>query len=61
MKVIITRIIIGFAMTIGAVLILLIAALNKNASLLVAGVIMTLSGLSFIWFSNLTRKLGKPR
>ena len=60
LQVVVARMIIGFVMTVGAVLILTIAFLDKNASLLFAGILITLSGLTFIWFANLTNKLGNP-
>ena len=58
LQVIVARMVIGFIMAVGAVLILTIAMLDKNASLLFAGILMTISGLTFIWFAGLTKKLG---
>jgi hypothetical protein len=52
------RMILGFLMSIGAVLILALAINNKNVSLLFAGLLIFLSGISFIWFANFTRRLG---
>lgn len=60
MAVIIFRMASGFILTIGAVLILTIAVLDKNASLLFTGLLIALSGINFIWFAGLTKKLGQP-
>lgn len=60
MAVIIFRMASGFILTIGAVLILTIAVLDKNASLLFTGLLIALSGINFIWFASLTKKLGQP-
>ena len=57
MQVIVLRMITGFLMAVGAVIILAIAFLDKNMSLLVAGILIALSGINFILFANATRRL----
>ena len=57
MPVIVLRMITGLLMAVGAVLIFAIAFLNKNVSLLVAGILIVLSGINFILFANATRNL----
>ena len=57
MPLIVLRMITGFLMAVGAVIILAIAFLDKNMSLLVAGILIALSGINFILFANATRKL----
>jgi hypothetical protein len=57
MPVIVLRMITGLLMAVGAVLIFAIAFLDKNVSLLVAGILIVLSGINFILFANATRNL----
>lgn len=57
-SVIVLRMITGFLMAVGAVVILAVAFLDKNMSLLVAGILIALSGINFILFANATRKPG---
>ena len=57
MPVIVLRMITGFLMAVEAVVILAIAFLDKNMSLLVAGILIALSGINFILFANATRRL----
>ena len=56
LQIIVSRMIIGLLMTIGAVLILGIAVVDKNTSLLVAGILIFLSGVNFIMLANAMRK-----
>jgi len=60
MPVIALRMITGLLMAVGAVAILAIAFLDKNKSLLLAGILIALSGINFILFANATRKLAIP-
>ena len=60
MPLIVLRMFTGLLMAVGAVVILAIAVLDKNMSLLVAGILIALSGLNFILFANTTRKLAIP-
>ena len=60
MPLIVLRMFTGLLMAVGAVVILAIAILDKNMSLLVAGILIALSGLNFILFANTTRKLAIP-
>ena len=60
MPLIVLRMLTGLLMAVGAVVILAIAVLDKNMSLLVAGILIALSGLNFILFANITRKLAIP-
>ena len=60
MPLIVLRMFTGLLMAVGAVVILAIAVLDKNMSLLVAGILIALSGLNFILFANITRKLAIP-
>ena len=55
MPVIVLRMITGLLMAVGAVVILAIAFLDKNMSLLAAGILIALSGINFILFANVTR------
>ena len=57
MPVIVLRMITGLLMTVGAVVILAIAFLDRNMSLLIAGILIALSGINFILFANATRRL----
>ena len=56
LQIIVSRMIIGLLMTIGAVLILGIAVVDKNTSLLVAGILIFLSGVNSIMLANAMRK-----
>ena len=55
------RMITGFLMAVGAVAILARSFLDKNSSLLLAGILIALSGINFILFANAYRKLPTPR
>lgn len=57
--VIVLRMITGVLMAVGAVIILAIASIDKNMSLLVTGILIALSGINFILFANATRKLSE--
>ena len=57
MPVITLRMITGVLMAVGAVVIFSIAFLDKNMSLLVAGILIALSGINFILFANATKDL----
>ncbi len=57
LQIIVWRMIIGLLMAIGAILILGIAVVDKNTSLLVAGTLIFLSGVNFIMLANALRKL----
>ena len=57
LQIIVFRMIIGLLMAIGAVLILGIAIVDKNTSLVVAGVLIFLSGVNFILLANAIRKI----
>jgi hypothetical protein len=57
MPVIVLRMITGCLMAVGAVVILAIAFLDKNMSLLAAGILIALGGINFILFANATRRL----
>ncbi len=57
MPMIVLRMVTGFLMAVGAVVILAIAFLDKNMSLLAAGILIVLSGINFILFANATRRL----
>ncbi len=59
LQIIVSRMIIGLLMTIGAVLILGIAVVDKNTSLLVAGILIFLSGVNFIMLANAMRKISR--
>lgn len=56
--VIVLKMITGFLMAVGTVVILAVAFLDKNMSLLVEGILIALSGINFILFANATRKPG---
>ena len=51
----------GLLKAVGAVAILGMAFLDKNNSLLLAGILIALSGINFIVFANVLRKLPTPR
>jgi hypothetical protein len=55
------RMITGFVMAVGAVAIFASSFLNKNNSLLLAGLLIALSGINFILFANALKKLPVPR
>jgi hypothetical protein len=55
------RMITGFLMAVGAVAILARAFLDKNSSLLLAGILIALCGINFIVFANAFRKIPTPR
>jgi hypothetical protein len=55
------RMITGLLMAVGAVAILARSFLDKNSSLLLAGILIALGGLNFILFANAIRKLPTPR
>jgi hypothetical protein len=54
------RMITGFFIAVGAVVILAMAFSDKNMSLLFSGILIALSGINFILFANATRKLVSP-
>jgi len=54
------RMITGFFMAVGAVVILATAFSDKNMSLLFSGILIALSGTNFILFANASRKLVSP-
>ncbi len=56
-SVIVIRMVTGFLMAIGAVLILAIAFLDRNMSLLITGILIAICGINFILFANATRNL----
>ena len=57
MSVIVLRMITGFLMAVGSVIIIGLAYFDKNISLLVAGVLIFLSGMNSILFANAARKI----
>ena len=57
LQVIVVKMIIGLFMTIGAVLIIVLAYFDKNISLLVSGALIFLSGINFILLANAVRKI----
>ena len=57
MSVIVLRMVTGILMAVGAVIIFAIAALDKNMSLLMAGILIALCGINFILFANAIRRL----
>ena len=61
MSIIALRMITGLLMTVGAVAILARSFLDKNSSLLLAGILIALCGINFILFANAIRKLPSPR
>lgn len=54
------RMIPGFLMTIGSVIVLMMANLDRSSSLLSVGIIIVLSGINLIWFTRITKRLGQP-
>jgi hypothetical protein len=55
------RMITGLLMSVGAVAIMAMSFLDKNNSLLLAGILIALGGLNFMLFANIIRKLPTPR
>ena len=60
-SIIAVRMFTGLLKAVGAVAILGMAFLDKNNSLLLAGILIALSGINFIVFANVLRKLPTPR
>jgi hypothetical protein len=61
LQVIVFRMIIGFLMTIGAVLMIGLAYFDKNTSLLVAGTLIFFSGINFILLAKEVRNIAKMK
>lgn len=57
LHIIVIRMLIGFILTIGAVLIYITASLNESTSLLIAGILIACSGVHFILFAKATKLL----
>jgi len=57
LQVIVFRMIIGLLMAVGAVLMLGMAVVDKNTSLVVAGTLILLCGINFILLANAVRKI----
>jgi len=60
LNIVISRLAIGFAILIGAVLVIATATLNKNQALLFSGCVFIFSGVNLMLFKTVLKRLGEP-